>query len=606
MKKILLPLSLLILSGFAVSAQNLMGLDVSSYQGSITWSKVKAAGWSFAIAKATEGTTITDADFVNNEVNGTAAGVTMGAYHFAHPETNSAEAEAKAFLKVAKSYIIACNVPPALDLEDPPSGPALTTYFSKAALTAWVQAWFNAVDSATGIEPIIYTDGSIAAYLNSSLITPYVYGLWMADPDNDSLTAPASLGIWPTWKIKQYSWTEVIPGISGGGVDADEFNGNKTAFVSFTNCNSVVVNFTSSTQSVCPGSTVNFTDKSTSTGTITAWKWTFTGGSPSTSASQNPTGITYSTPGTYPVKEVVTSSTGKDSLTMTAYIFVPATSTLPVVEGFQSSTFPPTGWHLNLPNPGDSVWQLCTALGYSSTQCMYFPANCGKTGDISGERQQVYTPEYSFASATDSKMWFDVAYEPSTVPTYSDTLVIYYSLDCGATWTSVYSKGGMTLCTTGSETSKGTDVNSNGCFVPPSTTVWRTDSINLSALNGKASVMFSFEDRSGWGNIIYIDNINITGDALTSVQDVAAENSQVTVYPNPNKGSFSVALSGHLPEKASLNVFNELGQQVYSVPIGSGVTVVNLESKAAGIYFYRVTTETGSRLISEGKVIVQN
>jgi len=603
MKKILLPLSFLILSGFAANAQNLMGLDVSNYQGSITWSYIKAAGWDFAIAKATEGVTITDSEFLNYETNGAAAGVTMGTYHFAHPEDNSAEAEAKYFLSVAKPYIMACNIPPALDLEDPPSGPALTSAFTSAQLTAWVQAWFNAVDSATGIKPIIYTDGSIAGYLNKSLNT---YGLWMADPDNDSLTAPASLGVWTTWKLKQYSWTENVVYAAGNQreqMDADEFNGNKAAFLSFTNCNSVVADFTSNIKSVCPGSSVNFTDKSTSTGTITGWKWTFTGGSPATSTVQNPS-VTYSTPGAYSVKEVVTSTTGKDSVTYTSYIYVPSTATLPLSETFQSSTFPPTGWYLNIPVAGDSVWELCTTTGYSSTQCMYFPANCGVKVNISGERQQLYTPDYSFASTTNAEMSFDVAYEPSSLPTYSDTLDIYYSTDCGSTWTMIYSKGGATLCTTGGSTSAGTDTNGAGCFVPPTTKAWRRDSINLSALNGKPNVMFSFESRSGWGNIIYIDNINVPS-IPTSIQNIT-ESNDVKVYPNPNNGTFNIALSGTLTEKAQVAVFNQLGQQVYVAPISLGSNQVNLEGKSAGVYFYRIITETGSRLISEGKLIVQN
>jgi len=600
MKKILLSIVVLFIFHYNSNAQTITGVDVSSYQGVITWSSVKSAGYTYAIAKATEGVTIQDADFVNNEVNGTAAGVVMGAYHFAHPETNSAEAEAKYFVSVAGPYIKSCNLPPALDLEDPPSGPALTSAFTSAQLTAWVQAWFNAVDSATGIKPIIYTDGSIAGYLNSSLNT---YGLWMADPDGNQSTPPASLGVWTTWKLKQFSWTGTVAGISGGSVDLDVFNGTSAAFTAFIGCNSVVASFTSNTKNVCPGSTVNFTDKSTSTGTINAWKWTFTGGNPTTSTVQNPS-VTYSSPGAYSVKEVVTSTTGKDSVTYTSYIYVPSTGTLPLSETFQSSTFPPTGWYLNIPNPGDSVWELCKTNGYSSSQCMYFPANCGNVVNITGERQQIYTPDYSFASTTNAEMSFDVAYEPSKVPTYSDTLDIYYSTDCGSTWTMIYSKGGATLCTTGGSTSAGTDTNGAGCFVPPTTKAWRRDSINLSALNGKPNVMFSFESRSGWGNIIYIDNINVPS-IPTSVQNVD-ESNNVKVYPNPNNGTFNIALSGTLTEKAQVAVFNLLGQQVYVAPISLGSNQVNLEGKSAGVYFYRIITETGSRLISEGKLIVQN
>lgn len=390
-------------------------------------------------------------------------------------------------------------------------------------------------------------------------------------------------------------------------VDADVFNGTTNQFNTLIGCNAILAAFTSNHKSVCQGSTVSFTDKSTSTSKITSWKWTFTGGTPDTSSLQNPT-ITYNTPGVYSVKEVVTSSAGKDSLTYTAYINVTATGTLPLIEGFQASTFPPAGWYLNIPNPADSVWELCATNGYSSTQCMYFPANCGQAVNITGQRQQIYTPSYSFASATKSEMWFDVAYEPSKVPTYSDTLDVYYSTDCGTTWKSIYSKGGMTLCTTGSTTGAGTDTSGsdgNGCFVPPNTKAWRTDSINLSVVNGQPSVMFSFESRSGWGNIIYLDNINITDNTTTGVKNVVSSN-DVKVYPNPNKGSFTIKIINGLQVLANgqIEVYDILGQKVYQALVNSGITQVTLNARP-GMYFYRITTSEGSALISEGKLIIQ-
>ena len=508
--------------GFSVNAQTILGLDVSHYDsdppiGPENWAQVKAAGKTFAWAKATEGTTYTDSTFVRNQVDGHNAGVIMGAYHFATPESNTATAEANHFLSVAGPYIIAGYLPPVLDLEDPPGGPALSSAFTSAQLTAWVQTWMTTVQSATGIAPIIYTDGNYAGYLNSSLTT---YKLWIADPDGSPTAPPASIGVWPTWAFKQYSWTGTVSGINDpSNVDLDVFNGDSTAFNILIG-NTVVPGFTSNTQSVCAGMQVSYTDQSLSTGTITGYRWTFAGGTPDTSTAKNPV-ITYNTPGTYTVKEVVTSTIGVDSITRVAYINVRPTSTLPLSETFQSSTFPPTGWSMNFPNPGDSAWELCTGTGYNSTQCMYFPANCGYTDNITGERQQIYTPDYSFATVSNAKMWFDVAYEPFNRK-FSDTLAIYYSLDCGETWTNAYLKGGMTLCTTGSTDSLGTDTSGgHGCFIPPNVHAWRTDTINLSALNGDANVMFSFESRSGWGNIIYIDNINIVSGCTPPAVPVA-------------------------------------------------------------------------------------
>ncbi len=212
----------------------ILGVDVSSYQGStINWSQVKTAGYVFAFAKATEGVSITDADFVTNMVNGENAGVKMGAYHFAHPEDNTATAEASHFLSVAGSYIKSCELPPVLDFET-------TGSLSASTLTTWVQAWMTAVKNATGITPILYSDGSIASSLGSSLKT---YPLWMADPDGSYTTPPpaSDLGSWTTWAFKQYNWTATVSGINdAGNVDLDVFNGNMTALNTLMGCSSTL------------------------------------------------------------------------------------------------------------------------------------------------------------------------------------------------------------------------------------------------------------------------------------------------------------------------------------------------------------------------------
>ncbi len=209
----------------------ILGIDVSHYDGAITWSMVKADPKVFSWCKATEGTNYTDPTFVTNMTNGAGAGVVMGEYHFGHPITNNATTEANYFVSVAGSYIKACNLPPVLDLEDPSGGPSLTSSLTSSQLTAWVQQWMSAVQTATGIAPILYTNGSIATYLNSSLNT---YGLWIANP-NGSTGPPTNIGVWTTWAFKQYSFTGTVSGISSQ-VDLNVFNGNMTAFNNLIGC----------------------------------------------------------------------------------------------------------------------------------------------------------------------------------------------------------------------------------------------------------------------------------------------------------------------------------------------------------------------------------
>lgn len=222
-----------------VKAQSILGIDVSSYQGTINWTQVKNAGYTFAWAKATEGLTTTDSQFSNNATNAPAAGVYFGAYHFAHPDTHTATAdavsEANHFLSVAQPYIISCQLPPVLDYE-------VSTSLTWSQQTAWIQAWMTTVQNATGIAPIIYTDGSIANSLGSSLT---VYKLWIADPDGSPTAVPSQtyLGVWnPNYMAKQYSWTGTVPGITGSQVDLDSYHGTLSQLQNDMGCNPPVCN----------------------------------------------------------------------------------------------------------------------------------------------------------------------------------------------------------------------------------------------------------------------------------------------------------------------------------------------------------------------------
>ena len=220
-------------------AQRPLGIDVSSYQGSadspptnINWTSVKSSGIAFAWAKATEGLTYTDADFVYNETHAKSAGVPIGAYHFAHPDTHpgtsGADQEAAYFISVAGSYIRtngSAYLAPMLDAEVASPG-------TQAAVSAWVNEWCQDIvnyGSANGfaLTPVVYTYQSWASsYLNSSVIE---WPLWMASPNGQSpqTGAPNGTTPWSTWTLWQYGGG-TIPGIEGA-CDEDVFNGTLTA-----------------------------------------------------------------------------------------------------------------------------------------------------------------------------------------------------------------------------------------------------------------------------------------------------------------------------------------------------------------------------------------
>lgn len=69
---------------------------------------------------------------------------------------------------------------------------------------------------------------------------------------------------------------------------------------------------------VCAGSSLSFTDQSTNT--PTQWSWTFPGGTPATSTVQNPSNITFNTPGNQTVTLTATNSAGTNTTTQTVTV----------------------------------------------------------------------------------------------------------------------------------------------------------------------------------------------------------------------------------------------------------------------------------------------
>ncbi len=106
--------------------------------------------------------------------------------------------------------------------------------------------------------------------------------------------------------------------------------------------NPPVADFSANFTAISAGGSVVFTNLSTYN--PTSWSWTFTGGTPATFNGQNPTSITYNTPGTYNVSLTVTNANGTDTETKTGYIVVSAAAVcqkinLPTPAGWTGSNY---------------------------------------------------------------------------------------------------------------------------------------------------------------------------------------------------------------------------------------------------------------------------
>lgn len=200
-----------------MSTNQLSGIDVSKWQGTVNWKSVQEAGIAFAFARATYGISVVDSYFDTNWPGMKDAGIIRGAYHFFLAAEDPAQ-QAEFFIRTVGS-LDPGDLPPVIDVE---SGSG-----TSSNLAANVQTWLNAVEQGLGRKPIIYTAPS---YWNANLTSGFGdYPLWVAEY---GVSAPKAVNGWSNWTFWQHSSTGNVSGVNGA-VDLDYFNGTAQALAAF-------------------------------------------------------------------------------------------------------------------------------------------------------------------------------------------------------------------------------------------------------------------------------------------------------------------------------------------------------------------------------------
>ena len=189
------------------------GIDVSRWQGEINWEMVAAAGYRFAVIRATVGDYYTDPQFCVNWSGARDAGLLVSAYHVVRPDA-SADSQIDRFFDALGDR--KADLPVVLDIE-------VSGGVSPADITACIRHCLQKVEQMHGRKPIIYTAKWFWNYhvLPSSGWSEY--DLWVA---NYGVSAPSLPAAWSGWKFWQYSEKGDVPGIGTGSTDLDWFAGS--------------------------------------------------------------------------------------------------------------------------------------------------------------------------------------------------------------------------------------------------------------------------------------------------------------------------------------------------------------------------------------------
>ncbi|MFN8278030.1 MAG: M43 family zinc metalloprotease [Chitinophagales bacterium] len=259
-------------------------------------------------------------------------------------------------------------------------------------------------------------------------------------------------------------------------------------------------------------------------------------------------------------------------------------SGIPYSENFESGIFPPADYSIINPN-NDYTWaDNGDAGGFGTTTNSVFINHASSTTNSRGRKDDMVTPAFDFANTNNNTFAFDLAY--SKRGSNTDSLAVYYSTDCGVSWVLLWKDGGVHMSTS----SKGDTMKP---FIPDANE-WIRKSFDVSYLSQQRSVTFMFRSISGWGNAMYVDNINITADPL----GISPYKDEVLlqIQPNPANNMISVR-TGAESAIQTLRVVDLTGRVLISQPVVDALSIVYVDQLPNGIYCLEAVGKTNRKTI---------
>jgi hypothetical protein len=234
-------------------------------------------------------------------------------------------------------------------------------------------------------------------------------------------------------------------------------------------------------------------------------------------------------------------------------------------ENFDSTTLPSNITIIN-PNNDAAAWEHTTsvssfAVGTGAVVIDNYTEDTRNTADW------LLLPEITLG--TNAIIQFDVAYARYN-QNLCDTLVLAVATSQSTTYAVIFQKSCSDLATAPDTTSQ---------FVPDATQ-WRTESVMLNAYAGN-TVRIAFINSGGWGQNLYIDNVQIQMETLSTTQQNS--NDSYKLWPNPAQ---NIVYVSNIEEGTPFVIYNNLGKKVQmgSVKNNNAIDLINL---SPGLYFLK-------------------
>ncbi len=263
---------------------------------------------------------------------------------------------------------------------------------------------------------------------------------------------------------------------------------------------------------------------------------------------------------------------------------------LPFAEDFEdfAQLFPPNGIMTIDENEDEKDWDRrpgASAYGTGVYSAYYKNFDQGEAGELDWMILPIMTTS---SNAVEVMFDYSYTYFQEDAITRTDSLIIYYADECTQNWKRAWADGGAGLAT----------ANPTSSIYIPTANDWSNKSINI---NTSGYIQLAFVNKSGEGNNLYIDNINVVGS--TSANNEIKNLNNFIVSPNPVKDELFIDASFDENTAFNIRIHDNLGRSVFesSANTNDYSNRINMAQYTNGIYF--VSLISGNS-VSTKKVIL--
>lgn len=272
-------------------------------------------------------------------------------------------------------------------------------------------------------------------------------------------------------------------------------------------------NFKTKRYNACASDPIAFTDESRYS--ANKWSWSFQGGVPATSTTQNPS-VVYHQPGLYNVKLDVSKAGINKSASKSSYVFVSSRlgKAVPASDNFSGlNALPDNNWYAYNKDGDSYQFKLNTNNGFNGGKCVQME----NFGNQKVTVDELLSTTYDLSTLTSGKVSFKYAYKRAH-PVDKEKLTLYISNDCGGTWKSIWTQSAGSLANVS---------GFGGAFIPTATHQWKTVDVTLTSAQFSEGAQFKFVFNGNKGNNLFIDDFNVSGTLSNVAKLYYPENNSV-------------------------------------------------------------------------------